>query len=170
MYRAYLGDPKSLFLVEESGGVIRGFAVGIFQGSVKDRSLALRHALGFALALVPAVAKSPVKVFRRVVSQFFALRGEVAVPAAALTLKSIAVRPEFQGVGIAVALMEHFERAARALGASQIALTTDAAENDRAIRFYTKCGYAINQEFKQDGRRRMYLFLKKLTSNGSIIN
>jgi ribosomal protein S18 acetylase RimI-like enzyme len=162
MYKAFLLNHGGIFVVDDHNGIVGGFAVGVLKSAGKDRNLAIRFMPQFAFSLVPAILKNPIKVTRRIASQFFATGEEVAIPGDAVVLRSIGVKPSLKGEGVAGRLLEEFEHQARKKGAALVALTTDAIDNERAIGFYRKNGYTIAQEFKQDGSRSMYLMVKKL--------
>ncbi len=162
MYRAFLRNSSGIFVVAEIEGRVSGFAVGALQSTGKDRHLALRMLPQFVWALAPAVARHPMRVLRRVLSQFFSDGGVPAMPDAGAALRSIGVSPAMQGGGVAGHLLAAFEQRAQARGASAVTLTTDVLDNERAIQFYKKHGYAVAQEFLQDKRRRMFVMLKDL--------
>lgn len=162
MYKAFLLNPGGVFVVDDGGEFIQGFAVGALKSEAKDRHLALRFLPQFVIAFMPAFARHPVRVVRRVASQFFSVREGLNIADGAMVLRSIAVRPDLRGGEIAGRLLADFEERARRLGASSVVLTTDALENDRAIGFYRKHGYRVIQEFLQDGRRRMLLMSKDI--------
>lgn len=47
--------------------------------------------------------------------------------------------------------------------AGNISLTTDESENERANRFYAKCGFGLLDTFKRPGKRIMNRWIMKLT-------
>lgn len=163
MYRAFLENRYGIFIVNENNQRLDGFAVGTLKSAGKDRSLAIRYLLQFFLAIIPAAIYNPKLVLKRIFSQFFSTRDEPAVPEGAAVLRSIGVLPDVRGKGIAEQLLIEFEEQAKNKGAEIVALTTDALDNERAIRFYRKHGYHISQEFKQDKHRKMFLMLKSIS-------
>ena len=70
-------------------------------------------------------------------------------------LASLAVRPECGGRGIGQALVERFVALAGEMGATEVALTTDADNNERVIRFYQKLGFVVSREVQVTEERRM---------------
>jgi ribosomal protein S18 acetylase RimI-like enzyme len=60
-------------------------------------------------------------------------------------------------------LLREFERRASTLGAKSVALTTDANDNARAIRFYLKNSYEIAGSFESGEGRAMLLMVKGLS-------
>jgi len=162
MYRAFLLNAGTIFVVDEIKGKIQGFAVGLAQASGSDARMALRARPPMALALVPALLRNPLPVARRIAGQLISSGGQPEAACDSAVLRSIGVLPEAKGGGSAGRLLEAFERMAGERGASTIALTTDAEGNERAIAFYQKNGYAVYREFLQHGFRRMLLMVKQL--------
>lgn len=162
MYLAFLSSAGGVFVVGQRNGRLDGFAVGVLKSAGKDRHMALRFLPQFLAALLPALLRNPGKVLKRIASQFLALGEEPEIPDGAAVLRSIGVLPEARGSGVASLLLTEFERQALAKGATTVALTTDAVDNERAIGFYLKQGYTVIQEFRQDKSRQMFLMLKDL--------
>lgn len=162
MYRAFISNAGGVFVVNEQSNRLNGFAVGVLKSAGKDRNLAIRFLPQFIAALIPGVLRNPVEVLKRVAAQFFAVGEEPEVPKNAVILRSIGVLPDAKGSGVASHLLDEFERLSRAKGATSVALTTDALDNDRAVGFYRKHGYRITQEFSQNKSRKMLLMLKEL--------
>lgn len=165
MYRAFLVNTGSVFIVARFNHDIQGFAVGVLKTSSKDRALALRHLPQFLVSVIPGLIRNPLKVSRRIASQFFDVGDQITIPDDAAVLRSIGILPDARGTGIASDLLREFERFSLIKGARSVALTTDALDNDRAITFYRKNGYEIAQEFMQGENRKMLLMLKELDKN-----
>ena len=165
MYRAFLSNAGGVFVVARANQDVQGFAVGVLESTGKDRALALRYLPQFLISVIPGFIKNPIKVSRRILSQFFAVGEQITIPDDAAVLRSIGILPDARGTGIAGDLLREFERCSFIKGARSVALTTDALDNARAITFYQKNGYEVAQEFMQDKNRRMLLMLKKLDIN-----
>lgn len=165
MYRAFLANAGGVFVVAKANQDVHGFAVGVLKSAGKDRALALRYLPQFLISVIPGLIRNPLKVSRRILSQFFAVGDQITIPDDASVLRSIGIVPNARGTGIAGDLLREFERCSFLKGARSIALTTDAVDNARAITFYQKNGYEVAQEFMQDKNRRMLLMLKKLDTN-----
>lgn len=165
MYKAFLLNKGGVFVVDDRDGHIQGFAVGVLKSAGKDRNLAVRFLPQLILSLIPAVVRNPVKVVKRITSQLFTTSERANIPKNAVILRSIGIQPSMQGGGAAGRLLQEFELRANEKGATSVALTTDALDNERAIRFYSKNGYKISQEFRQDGQRPMYLMTKELNKS-----
>jgi ribosomal protein S18 acetylase RimI-like enzyme len=162
MYRSFMMSPGGVFVVDEAEGRVHGFAVGVLKSAGKDRRLAARFFVRFLLALVPAVLRNPLRVLRRITGKLIFDGGQPEIPEGAVVLRSIGVLPKKKGEGVACRLLGYFEQIARERGATSVALTTDAVNNDRAIGFYLKNGYNVQQEFMQDGSRKMLMLLKDI--------
>ena len=165
MYRAFLSNAGGVFVVARINQDVQGFAVGVLKSAGKDRALALRYLPQFLISVIPGLIRNPLKVSRRLLSQFFAVAEQITIPDDASVLRSIGILPDARGTGIADDLLREFERCSFIKGARSVALTTDALDNTRAITFYQKNGYEIAQEFMQHENRRMFLMLKKLDNN-----
>lgn len=162
MYKAFLSNAGGVFVVARENQDVHGFAVGVLKSAGKDRSLALRYIPQFLIAVIPGLVRNPIKVSRRILSQFLAVGEQITIPDDAAVLRSIGILPDARGTGLAGDLLREFEKRAFIKGARSVALTTDALDNGRAINFYQKNGYEVAQEFMQDKNRLMLLMLKKL--------
>lgn len=163
MYRAFLLSPVSVFVVcQRADGHLCGFAVGALQSGPRDRRLALQFLPKFIWAIIPALLRRPLWIIQRIWARFFETGGAPVVSSQAVMLRSIGVSPEAQGGGVAAALLSSFERLGLSLGSTEIALTTDVDNNERAQGFYRKQGYEVQAQFCQDGDRQMYLMTKNI--------
>lgn len=162
MYRAFLMSPGSVFVVDELNGRVQGFAVGVRTSVGKDRKLAMKFFPQFAVAVLPSIIRNPIKVIRRITRQWLSEGGQPEMPDGCVVLRSIGVLPEMKGGGVANRLLTAFEHIAREQGANVVALTTDEDNNERAIGFYLKHGYQVQQAFKQDDSRAMLLLTKSI--------
>ncbi|WP_194727113.1 GNAT family N-acetyltransferase [Noviherbaspirillum malthae] len=162
MYSAFLTAPGKVFMVDESDGRLQGFAVGVFKSTGKDRKLAIKFFARFAVAILPVLMRSPIKILHKILGQLLTDRGQPEMPEGSIVLRSIAVLPETKGTGVGERLIKSFEITAKQTGARAIALTTDATNNERTIAFYFKHGYSVHQEFMQDKVRRMLLLIKNI--------
>jgi GNAT superfamily N-acetyltransferase len=163
MYKTFLSNSSGIFIVCESNDFkLLGFAVGALQRGGKDRNLALQFLPQFLWALLPVALCKRGLVLRRLAARFFKVREMPSIPDDALILRSIAVLPALQGLGVASSLLSKFEFFANELGASHIFLTTDEDANDRAQRFYGRHGYVLSSRFQQDGKRWMWLMSKDI--------
>lgn len=162
MYLSFLKSQNSIFVVYETvSGQVIGFAVGALQGQ-KDKWLALRFFPQFVMAAAPALLRHPVRVATKLWARFFEAGESPQVPINSAILRSIAVCPSMRGAGIAAVLLQSFEELTLDKGVDRLYLTTDQEFNERAQIFYSRCGYVLVSQFKQDGRRQMWLMFKNL--------
>ena len=157
----------SIFVVyETASGVLAGFAVGTLKDQ-KDRWLALRFLPQFLVAIVPSILRNPLPVVKKLFVRFFDSGELLQIPSNAAVLRSIGVTPTMRGSGAATSLMEAFEALALSKGSKLVLLTTDEMNNERAQRFYERCGYQRVANFQQDDERRMWVMSKNLKSRGN---
>jgi ribosomal protein S18 acetylase RimI-like enzyme len=165
MYQAFLKSPLYIFVVHETAsGELDGFAVGTFKGQ-NDRWLALRFLPQFIVAIFPAVLRNPLPVVKRLLVRFFSAGELLLLPSNATVLRSIGVLPTTRGSGAAASLMQAFEALAIIKGSKLVFLTTDEMNNERAQRFYERCGYQRVVLFEQYDVRRMWVMSKNLNSS-----
>ena len=77
-------------------------------------------------------------------------------------LLSIGVSDKKQGQGIGKKLLIALENEMRLKGCSDLSLTTDYDNNEKAIQFYKGLGYDIYYDFIAYPNRKMYRMIKKL--------
>lgn len=77
-------------------------------------------------------------------------------------LLSIGVSDKNQGMGIGKKLLIQLEKEMQLKGCSQLSLTTDYSNNDKAIGFYNGLGYEIYYDFIAYPNRRMYRMIKNI--------
>lgn len=77
-------------------------------------------------------------------------------------LLSIGVSDKKQGQGIGKKLLIQLENEMRLKGCSDLSLTTDYNDNEKAIQFYKGLGYTIYYDFITYPNRKMYRMKKKL--------
>lgn len=168
MYRAFLLNPASIFVVHESKhGQVTGFAVGALNCGKKDRWLALRFMPSFLWAALPAFFRCPRITVTRIATRFFETGPSFHVPNRAAMLRSIGVLVSERGGGTAGSLIVAFEKMAVQLGATHSYLTTDQDNNERAQNFYKRHGYEVAECFLQDRCRPMWLMFKLLRKSDS---
>lgn len=123
------------------------------------KNILRRRWWAFALKSVWPVIKSPKIIFRL----FRGLRHRGNVPPCEIkplgSLLSLGVRPEYQGQGVAVALMRSVCTEFVRKGINAIFLTTDAANNDRVRGFYTAKGWDVLGYYVTPERRKMCWYL-----------
>jgi ribosomal protein S18 acetylase RimI-like enzyme len=163
LYRGFIAHPQGICLVTEAQGQVVGFASGTMNPNGLFSSLLRRHALHFAIAAVPGLLRNPLFATRKCLGALF-YRGETpgGIPGAAL-LSSLAVSPAIQSKGVGHALVHAFAEEVRRRGGKAVYLTTDESENEKANRFYAKCGFELLDTFKRPGNRVMNRWVMRLT-------
>jgi GNAT superfamily N-acetyltransferase len=155
LYTGFAREHEGICLVVESHGILAGFAAGTTAPDKFFSRLLRRRALAFALAALPGLLSNPLFAARKCLGALFYRGEQPAGLANAALLSSLAVSPAFSGQGIGQQLVLAFAEEARRQGCSSLYLTTDEADNDRANRFYAKCGFVLRDTFKRPGNRIM---------------
>lgn len=154
-YRSYLESSggTGVVAVDPSGRVL-AFVVGTADGSELESRLYRRHACRVAWSLLTGWLTSR-DVRRQLAERFGQLwqaarvmvggrRGagdeRVSAEDAVARLKSIGVRPECRGSGLAEAVQRAFQDEMARRGVARLGLSV-RPENDRAIAFYRKTGW-----------------------------
>jgi ribosomal protein S18 acetylase RimI-like enzyme len=116
-----------------------------------------RKALSLCLSLVPTIARNPkaaVRIARRLQERLTLSESRQSV-SNSVELTSIAVAEEFRGTKTAHRLMDAFKNEALKRGLSRIYLETDASDNERALKFYEKEGFALSRDYRTSEGRQM---------------
>jgi ribosomal protein S18 acetylase RimI-like enzyme len=162
LYSGFLHDQTGIFFVAKEKGEIIGFVVGTSEPHCFFSKLRRRRFLFFTLKAIPGVLRSPINVFRKLLSALSYRGGSNQVNASSALLSSIGVADHYKGKAIAKKLITQFEQEVLSLGKSIVYLTTDAQDNDRANSFYHRQGYVVTETFYQSGSRKMICYQKNL--------
>ncbi|MFN4034308.1 MAG: GNAT family N-acetyltransferase [Fimbriimonadales bacterium] len=154
-YRAVLEYAQPIFLVAEREGQLLGFVAGFanpprFYAHLRQRKLALAGAAASHLLWRPRLWRRALSSLRRAEN----LSIESDAPHLA-ELASLAVAPNTQGRGVGKQLVQAFVSAAQQLGMREVALTTDAHDNDAVNAFYQKLGFVCTRQFWHTPQRLM---------------
>lgn len=160
MYEAFAQDDASVFVIVANAGAVVGFATGAAQQNTQVRRMAGKRAIRLALAIFPALCKSPFEIAKHLFYKLFSMDGHPTVDANSVILRSIAVSNISLGTGAAVELLRFFECKVKEGGYGSVTLTTDAAANERVNNFYHKAGYFVKTQFVQNPNRLMNLYQK----------
>lgn len=153
LYGELLRDGTGICFVCRSNGRIIGFVAGtvdprgFYMRLLRNRCLRLAVSSFGAIFRIPGAVPRLLNAFRRT-------RAEGHGSGCGL-LMSIAVDPEFQGIGRGRALACHFLRACRARGLSAVHLFTDRLQNNDVNRFYLALGFEVSQVITSDHGRLM---------------
>jgi ribosomal protein S18 acetylase RimI-like enzyme len=162
LYRGFIAHPQGICLIAEEQGRVVGFAAGTMNPHGFFSALLRQQVLRFAIAAVPGLVRNPLFASRKCLGALF-YRGETpsGIPDAAL-LSSLAVSPSIQSNGIGQTLVHAFAKEVRERGGKAVYLTTDESDNEKANRFYAKCGFELLDTFKRPGNRFMNRWVMRL--------
>jgi GNAT superfamily N-acetyltransferase len=154
LYHGILDDYSGIGLVAECHGDLSGFVIGSSDPVGLYRRMLVRRWWRFGAAATIRALRYPETVPRL----FTALRSaRRAAPHEVGTglLMSVAVNPSAHGAGIGRLLLHNFLSEALKRGLHRVVLTTDALNNDRVNRFYTRFGFALSRTFTTGQGRAM---------------
>jgi ribosomal protein S18 acetylase RimI-like enzyme len=162
LYRGFMDLESGVCIVAREGGHLLGFAAGTTKPDSFFKTLLRRRGVRFALAATPGLVRNPLFGVRKCLGAVF-YRGErpTALPGAGL-LSSLAVSPEHASQGVGQALVREFCGELQRRGVTSVYLTTDEVSNERANRFYEKCGFYLVDTFERPGNRRMNRWARDL--------
>jgi ribosomal protein S18 acetylase RimI-like enzyme len=164
LYRGFLRDESSIYLVAEEKGRQRGLVVGTTEPRSFFKRLLVRRWSSFLCAGFTALLRNPVRVAQRFL---FALvyRGETPPGLDEATLlSSIGVAPAHGGRGFGAVLVERFCEEAASRGSRSVYLLTDSGGNDRVNHFYLKCGFALDSRVERQERRIMNRYIRPIAT------
>lgn len=162
LYKAFLNDKKCIFILTEVDDCVCGFAVGSLPGAKSVRRIVFENTISIFFSSFVSIVRLRMAILERLLFFLFPKSVSRIQLQSRATLRSIAVKPTQRGTGVAVKMLLHFEKMAVAQGAASVLLTTDADQNERAIRFYNKCGYKVCRRFKSSASRTMLELSKKI--------
>jgi ribosomal protein S18 acetylase RimI-like enzyme len=167
LYRGFLQDESSIYLVAEEDGRQLGVVVGTIEPRGFFKRLLIRRGFMFLCAGLAGLLRNPVRVGQRFL---FALvyRGEAppGLDGAAL-LSSIGVVPTCGGRGLGALLVERFCQQATSRGSPSVYLLTDSGANDGANRFYLKCGFSLDSRIERQNNRIMNRYIRPIAKSTS---
>jgi ribosomal protein S18 acetylase RimI-like enzyme len=168
LYRGFLQDESSIYLVAEEKGQQLGLVVGTTEPRGFFKRLLIRRWFVFLCAGFAGFLRNPVRVGQRFL---FALvyRGETppGLDGGAL-LSSIGVAPAWGGRGLGVLLVERFCQEATSRGSPSVYLLTDSGGNDAANRFYLKCGFSLESRVERQENRIMNRYIRSIIKSTSV--
>lgn len=163
-YRAFVGNSAAVALAAETDdGALCGVIVGTLTPAGFYRRLLLRRWFVFAVCSVQAVIREP-SIAKRLV-RALKYRGGAPEGSNRALLSSIAVDPQYRGVGVGGMLIDEWCAELRRRGLNGAYLTTDADGNAAVNRFYQNHGWQLESAFTTPEGRKMnryiYDFAKK---------
>ena len=160
-YKSCLGNSNTIALgLFDDQGSLKGFATGTLHALGYHKMIFLNNVLAFLRTLIGVSIRRPDVIYRLAKNLNKSPNNGDTKDYAELL--SIAVLPELKGSGFGRILLEGFEKRAKSLGASKLALTTDFNDNDGVLAFYKKRGYEVLYDFTTYPNRRMYKMIKLL--------
>lgn len=159
-YCAILKSRDGLIVGIHEANVLQGFA----SGSVRSDGFNSRLVLSNMVEFVPIIIYLAVFRFPALLRLFRNLsKGELHKDSYQVgELASLCVRPVSQGKSYGRVLLQEFISESRRLGVQKLALTTDALENERVIKFYKSAGFNAHSSFVSYGDRPMLKFERTL--------
>ena len=159
-YHAFLNNPGILLVLEDEGQ-IRGFAAGSRDNRGFFKKLLKNNLIGFLISGARIFVTNPIALKRIALNAGKAEKNNLIFA----ELLSIATLKNKKGYG-KILLNEFEKEVARENTANlPVSLTTDYANNDKAVQFYRDCGYEIQEVFESYQHRKMYRFIKHLSQN-----
>jgi ribosomal protein S18 acetylase RimI-like enzyme len=161
-YSSVLKSPKGLVLcLQDDVGTVLGFAVGTTYSKGFHKNILFHNFFSYVWVLFIVSIGKPKAIFRllnnlKKGSNKNEDLGDYA------ELLSIAVPPQYSGLGYGKLLLQAFEDELLNLKVRKSALTTDYFDNEGVIAFYKKMGYEIFYDFTSYPNRRMYKLIKNL--------
>lgn len=164
LYQGFASEHDvATLLVAECDGEIVGFLAGCRAPEEFFRRMRRKYGFYMAFVALPSVLRHPLRVLERLLAAA-RYRGDRPpdLPGYWL-LSSLGVAPSRSGLGLGEALVARFCGLAREAGARGVYLLTDAAGNDRTLRFYGKCGFTEHSVLVRPDGRRLALITRSLS-------
>jgi ribosomal protein S18 acetylase RimI-like enzyme len=129
----------------------RGFNIHLIKKNILQFSLI---AIRLLFTRIPSLI--------RLINNFTKSNPDIIDEANYAELLSIGVSDTKQGQGIGKKLLIQLENEMRLKGCLLLSLTTDYADNEKALQFYKGLGYSVYYDFIAYPNRKMYRMIKKL--------
>ncbi len=160
LYRGFLNDSGSIFLIASQDEKQIGFVVGTTEPHGLFKRLLISRWYAFILAGFPGILRHTLQIIRRFVAAI-TYRGEKPEGLEKATLlSSIGILPQYSGLGVGRMLVDDFCQEAFSRGTKHVYLLTDRLGNEVANRFYLKCGFLLESSFMRSGGREMNRYIR----------
>jgi ribosomal protein S18 acetylase RimI-like enzyme len=160
-YRSCIKNELTISVgVFDENNKLCGFAIGASNSSGYHKRILLSNFYRFANSLINVAVFRPRILIRLLLNLNKSNKKEEQKNKSELF--SIAVLPNFKGIGLGYKLLSHFESIVKDLGVNTILLTTDSENNQDVLNFYAKNGYSIYYDFITYPNRKMYKLIKNL--------
>jgi len=160
-YASCLKDQLTVALgIFDDSEKLIGFATGSIKAKGYHKRILINNIIAFLLSITLKFLKNP-KILLRLIKNLNknVAKNDIGDYA---ELLSIAIYPEYSGLGYGKVILDKFEKEVKLKGATKIALTTDLNNNDKALTFYCKCGYKPFYEFVTYPNRKMIKMIKNV--------
>lgn len=160
-YKSFIKSNEAVTVVSyDESGDLTGFAMGSVRAAGFYKRLLLTNIMCFSIETARLLFKNPGAIIR--LTRNLTKSGEKETNRDYSELLSISTLPEFKGQGVGNQLLEAFESRVKEKSGYFISLTTDYYNNEDVVRFYTRCGYKVAEDFITYPDRRMYRMIKAL--------
>lgn len=153
-YTAFLKEPGVILVIEDEGE-IKGFAAGNRNHRGFFRKMLKNNFWNFILVGVKIFLTNPFALMRIL----FNLKRSEKQSIDFAELLSIATVKNNKGYG-KILLQKFEDEIQKKVGKIPISLTTDYADNEKAVQFYKDSGYEVLEVFYSYKGRKMYRFIK----------
>lgn len=154
MYRSYCDHKESGLLVAENDGKTVGFLAYSADFSGLYKFMIKKRLVQFGWYSLGAFLRKP-SAFMHIIRAFLK-PNEVKREEKYIELSSIGVDPTIKGKGVGSSLIDYLKKNVDLKRFAYITLETDAVNNEKAIRFYEKNGFARKRIFETEEGRKMY--------------
>lgn len=151
-----------LLVAQEAESTICGLLAGSRAPERFFRTIRRRQGVAMVVVALPAAMRHPLRVIGRLLAAVYYRGDQPADLPGYWLLSSLGVEKGRGGSGIGEALVSQFCDLAGAAHARGIYLVTDDDDNDRAQRFYCKCGFDIHSRRVRGDGRRMAVMTRRL--------
>jgi GNAT superfamily N-acetyltransferase len=161
-YSSVINSPKGLVIcLFDNNNNLVGFAAGTYCSKGFHKEILLNNFFSYVWVLFNVVLFRPKAIIR--LFKNLNKRKNIEVDKGMYAeLLSIAVPPEYKGMGYGKILLKAFETELKYSDSDKIALTTDFINNENVLSFYEKSGYKLLYEFTTYPNRKMVKLIKEL--------
>jgi len=160
-YNCVRKDKRGILLGFYEEGKLYGFAAATTVSKSFNTHLILENIFQFSLIGIRLLF-TKTSALIRLFKNFSKTNASVNDKGEYAELLSIGVSDKKQGQGAGKKLLLELEETLKTKGCSQLSLTTDFYNNEKAIGFYNGLGYEIFYDFIAYPNRKMYRMIKKI--------
>ena len=160
-YKSVLKNSDGILLVSQGDNDIIGFCAGTLLSSGFNTRLIKKNLLSYMGQGIRLLFTHPIRIWH-LYKNLSKENPDVGDNGDYAELLSIGVDPNKQGGGVGKKMLIALEREVQRKGGSQLSLTTDFEDNEKAIGFYHSLGYNVWYDFVTFPNRRMYRMIKQI--------